>query len=79
MNANDINATPDVRALGEDRIRGQWRNIPDRVRRRWRKLTAEDVLQPAGDAEYLAERLQQRYGIDRREALLQIFEFECEI
>ena len=79
MSADGINAKPVNRRMGDDRIRDQWPNIPDRMKRRWRKLTNEDVLQPGGDAEYLAERLQQRYGIDRSEALMQVFEFECEI
>jgi hypothetical protein len=42
-------------------------------------LTESDVRSPTGDAEYLAERLQERYGLDRREAILQVYEFECEL
>lgn len=65
--------------MDDDKIRDEWPNIPDRLRRRWRKLTIEDVRHPAGCAVYLAERLQQRYGVDRREAMLQVFEFESEL
>ncbi|HEY9111432.1 MAG TPA: CsbD family protein [Rhodanobacteraceae bacterium] len=65
--------------MGDDRIMEQWANIPDRLRRRWRKLTNEDVRRPSGSSEYLAERLQQRYGVDRREAFLQVYEFESEL
>ena len=65
--------------MGDDRIMEQWANIPDRLRRRWRKLTNEDVRRPGGSSEYLAERLQQRYGVDRREAFLQVYEFESEL
>jgi len=56
--------------ISNDRIMEEWTNIPDRIRRRWRKLTNEDVRRPDGSSEYLAERLQQRYGVDRREAFL---------
>lgn len=65
--------------MSDDRIMERWTDIPDRLRRRWRKLTREDVRRPGGNSEYLAERLQQRYGIDRREAFLQVYEFESEL
>ena len=62
--------------LSRDRIREEWAQITGKMRRRWRKLTMDDVMFPDGSAEYLARVLQDRYGIDRREALLQVFEFE---
>lgn len=65
--------------MSQDRIKDEWVRIPDRLRRRWHKLTPEDVLFPAGSAEYLATLLQKRYGVDRREAFLQVYEFECEL
>lgn len=65
--------------MSNDRIKEEWPNIPDRLRRRWRKLTNDDVRWPSGSAEYLAGKLQQRYGVNRREAFLQVFEFECEL
>jgi len=37
------------------------------------------VRRASGSAEYLAERLQHRYGVDRREAFLQVYEFESEL
>ena len=57
----------------------RWRSRSSRLRRRWRKLTNEDVRYAGGSAEYLAERLQHRYGVDRREAFLQVYEFESEL
>lgn len=65
--------------LTQDRIRDEWSRLGERLRRRWRKLTREDVECPSGNAAYLAGLLQQRYGVDRREALLQVFEFESEL
>lgn len=63
-------------ASGHDRIKQEWAAISDKLRRRWRKLTADDVLFDGGDAEYLARVLQDRYGVDRQEARLQVCEFE---
>lgn len=65
--------------IPDDRIMLRWSEIPDRIRRRWHKLTRDDVLRPHGNAEYLASVLQARYGFDRREALLQVFEFESDL
>lgn len=66
-------------AMGGDRIQAQWSDLSGKLRRRWRKLKWQDVRRPDGDAEYLAGLLQERYGVDRREALLQVFEFESEL
>lgn len=59
-----------------DRIKEEWSGLGGKLRRRWRKLAWQDVLRPDGDAGYLAALLQERYGVDRKEALLQVFEFE---
>jgi uncharacterized protein YjbJ (UPF0337 family) len=65
--------------IGLDLIKIEWPNIAGRMRRRWRKLTADDVAYAGGSAEYLAAVVQDRYGVDRREALLQVYEFESEL
>ncbi|MGH8112676.1 MAG: CsbD family protein [Rhodanobacteraceae bacterium] len=62
--------------IRDDRVMLQWSWIADRIQRRWRKLTREDVVRPGGNSEYLASLLQVRYGVDRAEALLQVREFE---
>jgi uncharacterized protein YjbJ (UPF0337 family) len=62
-----------------DRIKDEWPEISGKLRRRWSRLTADDVAFPGGSAEYLAGVLQERYGVDRREALLQVYEFESEL
>lgn len=65
--------------MSDDRIRDEWLQITDKLRRRWRKLTAEDVLCPDGSSDYLARLLQERYGVDWNEAVLQVTEFESEL
>ena len=62
--------------ISHDRIQQEWTAISDKLRGRWRKLTADDVLFAGGSAAYLARVLQDRYGVDRREARLQVCEFE---
>lgn len=67
------------RAMDRDRIKEEWSGLAGKLRRRWRKLKWQDVLRTDGDAEYLAALLQERYGVDRKEALLQVFEFESDL
>lgn len=57
----------------------QWPEIGDQLCHRWRKLSRDDVRVPRGSAEYLVGVLQTRYGISRRDALLEVFEFECDL
>lgn len=58
-----------------DIVQEQWAALAERLRQRWRKLTAGDVAYPYGSSEYLVRILQARYGIDTAEALLQVHEF----
>lgn len=67
------------RNLHQDRIEQQWPRLAARLQRRWRRLTAEDVLADDGNAARLARILQQRYGMNHREAMLQVYEFESEL
>jgi|SwirhisoilCB2_FD_contig_121_163372_length_3256_multi_3_in_0_out_0_5 hypothetical protein len=69
----------DDAGLMDDRVRDEWPRISGRMRRHWPMLTEGDVRPPTGNVEYLAERLQERYGLDRREAILQVYEFEYEL
>ena len=76
MNASDAEACP---TTAHDRIKEEWSGLAGKLRRRWRKLKGQDVLRADGDAEYLAALLQERYGVDRKEALMQVFEFESDL
>ncbi len=62
--------------MAVDRIQQEWPNLAVKLRRRWRKLTDEDVHARDGNSDVLAHKLQLRYGVDRREAILQVYEFE---
>ena len=62
--------------MNEDRIKGQWRQLNGKLKSRWGKLTDDDLQVADGNAEYLAGKLQERYGIARDEAAKQVREFE---
>ena len=62
--------------MHEDRIKGQWRQLNGKLKSRWGKLTDDDLRVADGNAEYLAGKLQERYGIAKDEATKQVREFE---
>jgi uncharacterized protein YjbJ (UPF0337 family) len=62
--------------MNEDRIKGQWKQLSGKLKSRWGKLTDDDLRVADGDAEYLAGRLQERYGIAKDEAVKQVRKFE---
>jgi uncharacterized protein YjbJ (UPF0337 family) len=66
-------------AMNEDKIQGQWKQLAGKLKSKWGKLTDDDVKRAEGDTEYLAGRIQERYGIARDEAKKQIHEFEKSI
>jgi uncharacterized protein YjbJ (UPF0337 family) len=64
------------KGMNEDRIKGQWRQLNGKLKSRWGKLTDDDLKVADGNAEYLAGKLQERYGIAKDEAEKQVREFE---
>ena len=49
-----------------------WEDVKDEVRRRWRKLTDEDLDEIEGDPELLRSKLQERYGEGEDEVTAEI-------
>jgi uncharacterized protein YjbJ (UPF0337 family) len=62
--------------MNEDKIKGQWKQIAGKLKARWGKLTDDDLTVASGSSEYLAGRIQERYGVARDEAQKQIKEFD---
>jgi uncharacterized protein YjbJ (UPF0337 family) len=65
--------------MNEDKIQGQWKQLKGKFKARWGKLTDDDLTEASGNTEYLAGKLQERYGLARDEAKKQIREFENNI
>ena len=62
--------------MNEDIIKGKWSQLSGKLREKWGKLTDGDVTQAGGHREYLIGRLQERYGIAKEKAEVQVKEFE---
>jgi uncharacterized protein YjbJ (UPF0337 family) len=66
----------EVLVMNQDTISGQWKQISGQIKKQWGKLTDDDLKVIEGNAEMLAGRVQERYGVARDEAERQVREFE---
>lgn len=62
--------------MNKDRIRGQWKQLAGTLKEKWGKLTDDDLAIAEGNSEYLAGKLQERYGITKEEAERRVKEFD---
>ena len=51
--------------MNQDTLKEEWSQLRDRVRKRWCKLSNDDLDQIQGDSEMLVGKLQERYGRPR--------------
>ena len=49
-------------------LKGQWKVIKGEARRKWGKLTGDDLEAVAGDKDILIGKLQTRYGKEKADA-----------
>lgn len=61
--------------MNEDRIQGQWKQLTGKLKTQWGKLTDDDLAIAEGNSEYLAGKIQERYGIAKDEARKQVDDF----
>ncbi|MEQ1512036.1 MAG: CsbD family protein [Lysobacteraceae bacterium] len=62
--------------MNSDTIKGQWKQLNGRIKAQWGKLTDDDLTVAEGNGEYLAGKVQERYGLTKELALKQVEEFE---
>ncbi len=62
--------------MSRDIIKSKWPQLRGKLKRKWNKLTDDDVDYIEGHHEYLVSKLQERYGIAKEKAAMQVKEFE---
>ena len=62
--------------MNNDIIKGKWKQLNGRIKQKWGDLTDDDLTQAEGSRDYLAGKIQERYGIAKDAAERQIAEFE---
>jgi uncharacterized protein YjbJ (UPF0337 family) len=65
--------------MNEDTIKGKWKQLKGSMQEKWGKLTNDDLDVAEGNSEYLAGKIQERYGMAREEAKDAVKEFERSI
>jgi len=58
-----------------DQIGGKWSQLKGEVRQKWGKLTDDDLEVMAGSKDKFVGRLQERYGIAKEQAQMQVDEW----
>jgi len=62
-----------------DQVSGKWKQLKGSVKTRWGKLTDDDLDVIAGQKDQLVGRIQERYGIRKEEAELQVNEWNTRL
>lgn len=62
--------------MNQDIIQGKWNELKGSVKKRWGKLTDDDIAEINGNREKLAGRIQSAYGLAKDEAEKQLKEWE---
>ena len=65
--------------MNSDIIEGKWKQITGRIKQEWGDLTDNDLTVAEGNRDYLAGKIQERYGCSRDEAQRQIRNFESRL
>jgi uncharacterized protein YjbJ (UPF0337 family) len=61
--------------MNRDTLKGQWKQVKGEVKRRWGKLTDDELDQVEGSFDKLVGRIQERYGYQQDQAEREIDEF----
>jgi len=61
--------------MNEDILEGQWKQLRGRIKEAWGELTDDELDQIEGRYDWLAGKLQERYGWSRTRADEQIDRF----
>lgn len=62
--------------MNQDRIEGNWKQVKGKIKEQWGKLTDDDLDVIAGKRDQLLGRIQERHGIAKDEAEVQVRNFE---
>lgn len=65
--------------MNNDIIKGKWKQLSGQIQKQWGKLTDDDLTVAEGTRDYLAGKLQERYGLAKDEAETQIRDFESRL
>ena len=62
-----------------EQIAGQWKQVKGEARKKWGKLTDDELMQIDGNRDILAGKLQEKYGIAKEDVNKQIDEWAAKL
>lgn len=62
--------------MNKDIFEGNWKQFKGKAKKQWGKLTDDDLDVVEGNADILAGKIQEKYGITKDEAKKQIDEYK---
>ena len=62
--------------MNTDIIKGKWKQLNGKIKTQWGKLTNDDLTVAEGNRDYLAGKVQERYGVTKDAAEQQVRDFE---
>jgi uncharacterized protein YjbJ (UPF0337 family) len=65
--------------MNSDVIKGKWKQINGRIKERWGNLTDDDLDVAEGHSDYLAGKLQERYGWTKEKAQDELRDFSSKL
>ncbi len=65
--------------MNNDIIKGKWKQLSGQIQQKWGKITDDDLTVAEGTRDYLAGKIQERYGVAKDEADKQVKEFESRL
>ncbi|MFO7942593.1 MAG: CsbD family protein [Bacillota bacterium] len=54
--------------MNKDVFKGKWNQLQGEIKKRWGKITDDDLKSIEGDIQKLIGKLQERYGMTKEEA-----------
>ena len=61
--------------MNKDVLKGQWNQMKGSIKKRWGKLTDDDMDRIEGERDRLVGKIQEKYGRSREEAEKEVDEF----
>jgi uncharacterized protein YjbJ (UPF0337 family) len=61
--------------MNEDQIKGNWKQIKGNIKEKWGHLTDNEIIESEGRRDFLAGKIQERYGKTKDAALEELNEF----
>ncbi len=62
-----------------EQIAGQWKQVRGEARKKWGKLTDDELMQVDGNRDILAGKIQEKYGIAKEDVNKQIDEWAAKL